>query len=206
MMKKVLLMVCLMMLVCLTCSAESMADRVANATFEGTVKKVSVLLDAPVTYADNEEIRKLIPAKASEIFKRPKFEVLPFDEGQMMKKIYREENNMITIDYATSITPLKMADVKAIGESLGSDYVLLLNVNNTAPRMGVGLFSVSFKTTITCDARLMDVQSGKYVMMKQTVKDGSSTAVLAGVPSFDNAYKDALAKSINELKVDTTNL
>lgn len=206
MMKKIFLVLSTLMFMCSACFAESMSEKVAQAAFIGEVKKVAILMDAPVTYADNERIREMVPQKASEIFKKPKFEILSFEESQMMKKIYREENNMITIDYATSITPLKMADVKALGENLGADYVLLLNVTNSAPRVGAGLFSVSFKTTITCDARLMDVNAGKYIMMKQTVKDGKSTAVLAGIPSFDKAYQEALEKSLTELQINTANL
>lgn len=206
-MKKVLLMVMGLLLLASTCVAGPMSERVAEmATFDGDVKKVAVLLDAPVTYADNERVRELIPQRAAEIFPKPKFEILPFEESQMAKKIYREENGLITLDGAVALTPLKMADVKALGEELGANYVLLMNVSNSAPRVGIGLFSSSFKTTITCDTRLMDVSAGKYIIMKQTVKDGKSTAVLGGVPSFDRAYQDALTKSIAEFEIDTTKI
>jgi hypothetical protein len=185
---------------------ESMADKLAAARFTGEVKKVAILLDAPMTYADNENIRKLVPEKATSIFKKPKFQILPFDDAQMQKKIYREEHNMVTSDYRT-ISALKMADVQSLGKQLGADYVLFLNVHNTMPRLGVGFFSMSFKTTITCDMRLMNVVDGKYTFMKQIVRDGSSTAVMYGIPSFDGAYRDALSKSLAELNtIDTSNL
>jgi len=212
MMKKALLVLFALMMLSSFCYAneakneESMADKVAAARFTGDVKKVAILLDAPITYADNENIRKLVPEKAASIFKKPKFAILPFDDAQMQKKIYREEHNMVTSDYST-INALKMADVQALGKQIGADYVLSLNVHNTMPRVGVGFFSMSFKTTITCDMRLMNVTDGKYTFMKQVVKDGSSTAVMYGLPSFDGAYRDALSKSLVELSaIDTSNL
>ena len=212
MMKKVLSILFALMMLSSFCyasevkSEESMADKVTTAKFTGEVKKLAILLDAPMTYADNEKIRTLVPEKVASIFKKPKFEILPFDDAQMQKKIYREENNMVTSDYAT-ISALKMADVQALGKQLGADYVLFLNVHNTMPRVGVGFFSMSFKTTITCDMRLMNVADGKYSFMKQVVKDGSSTAVMYGVPSFDSAYRDALSKALEGLSaIDTSNL
>lgn len=212
MIKKSLFLLFTLMLITSLCYAtepnnnQSMADKVAMAMFTGETKKLAILLDAPVTYADNEAIRKLVPEKVAKIFKSPNFEILPFDDAQMQKKIYREEHNMVTSDYAT-ISALKMADVQALGKQLGADYILFLNVNNTMPRISAGFFSMSFKTTITCDMRLMKVTDGKYSFMKQAVKDGSSTAVMYGVPSFNGAYRDALDKSLEDLNaIDTSKL
>lgn len=209
MMRKIILVLFTIMMMVSVCYADSkketMADKIAAANYTGEVKTVTVILDAPVTYADNETIRNAVPKKAKEIFKTPQFEINDFDTTQMQVKIYREENGMITSDYAT-ITTLKMADVQEIGKMENADYVLFLNVNNTAPRFSAGFMSMSFKTTITCDARVMDVTTGKYVIMKRFVKDGKSTAVLGGIPSFDKAYQEALEKALDELKLDTTTL
>ena len=80
-----------------------------------------------MTYRDNKNIRKLFPKKVASIFLKKKFEILPFDDAQMQKKNYHEENNMVTSDYAT-ISTLKMANFQALRKQLSVDYVLFLNV------------------------------------------------------------------------------
>ena len=151
----------------------------------------------------NETIRTVVKDKSASIFKKPQFDIVSFEDTQQAVKIYREEHSMIATNNVYQA--LKMADVQAIGKQLGTDYVFMLKVNNDAPRMSAGFFTVSFKTTITCDARVMNVAEGKYNYMKTFIKDGSSSAAL-GVPSFNNAYKEALGKALEEIKIDTNTL
>ena len=70
--KDFLLMIslCMFSSVCLA----SMADKVnAISSYTGETKKVSVLLDAPLGYVSNEEIRKIVVDKADEMFPTPQF-------------------------------------------------------------------------------------------------------------------------------------
>lgn len=194
-----------------TCFAETahktMKERLADLkiqNYKGPVKVVAVMLDAPMTYVNNETVRTLVPKKAKEIFKAPKFNVLPYDDSQMEFKIYREENDMIYNQYVSK--PLKRSDLQAMGNELDANYILLIRLTNGAPRVSAGLFSVSFKTSINCDVRLLDVSQAKYVANKNIVKDGKSTAVIAGIPSYDKAYNDALKKALDELTLDTLKL
>lgn len=222
-MKKILLMIMCLCLFSSVCFAESMADRVAkNLAYTGETKRVSVLLDAPVSYADNEEIRHMVVEKAEELFPSPKFIVNPFEDGQMMKKIYREEHGMATnpetIGYDFG-PKLKMADIKAIGESLNADYVLFIQVSNSQPQVsGGGTFipffgsvsSSKVKATITCDIRVLDVKAGRYTVMKEIVKEGksSSTSVMgigSDGPSFSKAYMEAIERCLYEADIDTSN-
>ena len=53
---------------------------------------------------------------------------------------------------------------------------------------------------------IVDVETGEYAIAKQIVKDGQSTAIIGGLPSFDRAYMDALKKAFDEIKLDTTKL
>lgn len=205
-MRKIFLLMislCMFSSVCLA----SMADKVnAISSYTGETKKVSVLLDAPLGYVSNEEIRKIVVDKADEMFPTPQFLVTPFEDSQMMKQIYREEHGMPTTEYASNFgTTLKMADIQAIGQSLNTDYVLFIQVSDSGPSYSSsntwipfigGVSSTKAKTSVKCDVRIMNVKTGKYVAMKQTVKDGAdSSSSFMGIggdmPSFDKAYQEA---------------
>ena len=205
-MKKVLLLIGMLMLLCTTCvAAETMAEKVANAQFDAsTAKRIVVFLDAPMTYADNEKIRTLVPAKSKLLFPRPKYDLVPYDDAQMALKIYREEHDMTINNY--TVKNLKIADIQALGKGAKADYAMVLIVRNSYPRVSSGFMSVSFKTTVTCDIRILNVTSGQYVLSKQIVKDGTSTSYMGGIPSFDNAYSEALEKALSEVQVDHAKL
>lgn len=180
--------------VCLAADIDTSSDK----------KIIGVFLEAPATYANNENIRKLVPIKANELFPKSLFTVLPMDTTQTEMRTYREDNHMIFNQYYAQ--PLNRADIQKIAKGLSCNYALFITVNNDIPRVSAGFFSTSFKTTITCDVRLLNVETGKYVVSKQIMKDGSSTAVLAGVPSFDNAYNEALDKALKEINIDISTL
>ena len=209
---------CMFSSVCLA----SMADKVnAISSYTGETKKVSVLLDAPLGYVSNEEVRKIVVDKADEMFPTPQFLVTPFEDSQMMKQIYREEHGMPTTEYASNFgTTLKMADIQAIGQSLNTDYVLFIQVSDSGPSYSSsntwipfigGVSSTKAKTSVKCDVRIMNVKTGKYVAMKQTVKDGAdSSSSFMGIggdmPSFDKAYQEAIERCLFELDIDTSKL
>ena len=213
-----MLSLCMFSSVCLA----SMADKVnAISSYTGETKKVSVLLDAPLGYVSNEEIRKIVVDKADEMFPTPQFLVTPFEDSQMMKQIYREEHGMPTTEYASNFgTTLKMADIQAIGQSLNTDYVLFIQVSDSGPSYSSsntwipfigGVSSTKAKTSVKCDVRIMNVKTGKYVAMKQTVKDGAdSSSSFMGIggdmPSFDKAYQEAIERCLFELDIDTSKL
>lgn len=220
-MRKIFLLMislCMFSSVCLA----SMTDKVnAISSYTGETKKVSVLLDAPLGYVSNEEIRKIVVDKADEMFPTPQFLVTPFEDSQMMKQIYREEHGMPTTEYASNFgTTLKMADIQAIGQSLNTDYVLFIQVSDSGPSYSSsntwipfigGVSSTKAKTSVKCDVRIMNVKTGKYVAMKQTVKDGAdSSSSFMGIggdmPSFDKAYQEAIERCLFELDIDTSKL
>lgn len=191
MFKKIILAVAVLLLVVSSCFAADVQP-----------KTIGVFLDAPSTYVNNETVRKMIPEKAKTLFPSPNYNVLPFDQTQMEMRTYREDNRMIVNQYYSQ--PLNREDIQKISKGLNCDYALFITVSNAAPRVSSGLFSVTFRTSVTCDVRLLNIETGKYIMSKEIVKDGSSTAVVAGVPSFDKAYNEALEKALDELKVDLT--
>lgn len=171
----------------------------------GTDKKViGIFLEAPMTYVNNETVRVLVPAKAKEKLPTTVFTILPFEKTEMALRTYKEDNRMVVNQYYSQ--PLNRSDIQKISKELGAEYALFIIVSNDAPRVGAGLFSMTFRTTVTCDVRLLHVESGKYITSKQIVKDGSSTAIYMGVPSFENAYREALEKALSELTVDISQI
>ena len=195
-----------MLLVTSTClaapvsSPNLLASPTTTLPSEPTVlKTVGIFLEAPSTYVSNEKVRVLIPEKTIPIFPRTLFTVLPFDQTAMAVRTYKEDNRMVINQYVT--TPMNRSDIQKVGKELKCDYVLWLKVNNAPPRVGAGLFSISFKTTVTVDVRLLNIETMQYLMSKEIVKDGSSTAIYLGVPSFDNAYSDALQKALDGFQI-----
>lgn len=174
------------------------------ASEQPALKAVGIFLEAPNTYANNEKVWSAVPAKTIPMFPKQLFTVIPFDQTTMAVRTYKEDNRMIQNQYMS--TPLNRSDIQKIGKELKCDYVLFLKVDNSPPRFGAGLFSMSFKTTVTVDARLLNIESGQYLISKAIVKDGSSTAVYMGVPSFENAYAEALSKALDEFQIPKTTL
>ncbi|MBP2653369.1 MAG: hypothetical protein H6Q73_938 [Firmicutes bacterium] len=200
-MKKILLM-CFLILSFNAVSFASILDPDEKPT--PYIKTVGIFLDAPMSYVDNETVRTLIPEKAKELFPRLKFDLLPFDKTEMALRTYREDHRMIVNQYFSQ--PLNRNDIQAIGKDLSCDYALFIKISNGPPRVSSGLLSTTFKTTVICDVRLLDIATGNYIISKQIVKDGKSTAIYAGVPSFDKAYNEALEKTLKELTIDTSTL
>lgn len=204
-MKKFLLIITVFIL---TCSSAFAAPATTTPTLpppaEPVLKIIGIFLEAPNTYTNNEKVWSAIPAKTIPMFPRQLFTVLPFDQTTMAVRTYKEDNRMIQNQYVS--TPLNRADIQKIGKELKCDYVLFLKVDNNPPRVGAGLFSISFKTTVTVDARLLNIETMQYLMSKAIVKDGSSTAIYMGVPSFERAYADALTKALDEFQIPNTML
>lgn len=203
-MKKLFIVVLSILIFTTTCFAEPVPATVQAAaqpatTEQPTLKTVGIFLEAPNTYVGNEKVRKIIPEKTIPVFPKQLFNVLPFDQTAMAVRTYKEDNRMVINQYYS--TPLNRKDIQKIGKELKCDYVLFLKVDHSPPRFGAGLFSMSFKTTVTVDVRLLNIDSMQYLMSKEIVKDGASTAVYMGVPSFENAYAEALQKALDEFQI-----
>ncbi|WP_346687461.1 CsgG/HfaB family protein [Megamonas hypermegale] len=224
-MKKILLVLMSLCMLSSVCFA-SMADKVnAISSYTGETKKVSILLDAPSGYAASEEIVDMVQTKADEMFPTPKFLITPFEDSQMMKTIYREDNGLSTMpeQWASSFgQALKSTDIQAIGKSLNTDYILFIQVSDSGPNYShsssfipIPIFgsvsSTKATTNVTCNIRVMDVNTGKYVVMKSTTRSGESSSTMVGgigssSPSFEKVYLEAIEKCLFELDIDTSKL
>lgn len=166
-------------------------------------KKVAIFLDAPLTYVNNETVRKLVPEKANKLFEGTSIKVIPFDESMLALRTYLEDNRMIMNEYYAQ--PLNREDLKNICKEIEVDYALFIKITNTAPRFRSDLFAITstYSTTVNCDVRLLDIGSNKYIISKSIVKDGSTTSLtVLSLPDFSNAYTNALKKALNELSID----
>ena len=163
------------------------------------LKTIGIFFEAPLTYANNERIRAMVPEKTVPMFPKQIFNVLPFEETSMAVRTYREDNRMMSNPYYP--TPMNRSDIQKIGKELNCDYVLWVKVLNGPPRIGAGLFSISASTTINTDVRLLNIETAKYLISKEIVKDGKSTAIYMGMPSFENAYIEALEKAFAEFVI-----
>lgn len=162
---------------------------------------IGVFLDAPVAFVNNETVRTMVTEKASKLFPANKFNLLSFDTTSNELRTFKEDHRMFTSPEYSQ--PVNRLDIQKIGGNLNCDYALFILINNDTPRFSSGLFSVKYKTTVTCDVRLLDINTGNYLASKQITKEGSSAAVY-NVPTFDKAYKEALGKALDEFTIDTS--
>ena len=168
-------------------------------------KTVSVFLDAPISFVNNETVRKLVPEKANLLFEGTDILVLPFEQSMSALRTYKEDNRMIVNEYYS--TPLNREDLRKITDETGSNYALFIKVTNSSPRVNAILFTITYETTVICDIRLLNIATNKYIISKEIVKDGSSTSIaILGMPDFNNAYIEALKKSLEEMLADKSNI
>lgn len=170
---------------------------------------VGVFLEAPLTFCNDAKVHQMVDEKAAAIFTKDKFALLPTEKCLSTIQIYREENDMAAVvssGWSGYALPMKKEHIQAIGKQLGCDYVFFVRMTNDIPRYSSGFMSVSAKTNITCDTRVLNVASGQYTFTKQIITEGKSTAIYMGAPSFEKAYYRAFTKALEEIKIDTAKI
>ena len=207
-MKKIFLLMISLLVFCSVCSAQSMSEKIAQSLYTGESKKIAVILDIPVEYINNEDIKKLVQDKANGIFKAPKFEMLPFDDVQLAKLTYCEEHGIPTFSYKHSANnaALRIYDLKNIGNKLQADYVFYIGLTTSNAIQSEGMFDTSSSATGRCEAKLLDVDNGNYVYQQVLVEEGKSTSWFSDISSPKRAYMDAVKKCIEKIDIDTTKL
>ena len=223
-MKKIMFVFMLMLLCTVTCTAAPLSYDYSSA------KNVAIFMDTPPTamsWVESEDVINLVTDKAKILFPEPTFKILDLGSCQMAKKVYKEEHpfsqsivvtnpdgsqsNVSTTEMQSFnttmmhdvVAPLKLSEAVEVGKELNADYILMLRITNSMPTYSSDFFSVSAKTTVKCDVRVLDVKEAKYIFMKEIAKDGKSTAILSGMPSFKNAYMEAIEKSLSEVQLNT---
>lgn len=207
-MKKIFLLVIFVLVLNSICSAQTMSEKVAQNLYTGESKKVAVLLDIPVEYINNEDIKGKILKKTNDIFKTPKFELLPFDDTQLVKLTYCEEHGIPTFSYKNSINDsmLRIYDLKNIGKKLQADYVFYIGLTTSNAIQSEGMFDTSSSATGRCEAKLLDINKGEYVYQQIFLEEGTSTSWFSDISSPKRAYMKAIEKCIEKINLDTSNL
>lgn len=172
-------------------------------------EKVAIFLEAPLSFCSDAKVHKMVDEKAAKIFTANKFQLVPLADALSQIQVYREEHDMsslVSSGWSGYAIPLKKEHVQAIGRNMGADYVFFVRLTNDMPRYSSGFMSLTAKTNISCDARVMNVGQGQYTYMKIINTEGKSTAIYAGTPSFDKAYFRAFEKAFEQIQIDTSKI
>ena len=168
-------------------------------------EKIGIVLEAPLDFCNDAEVQSLIDTKASSLFPKDRFKVMSTKDSVEAAANYRKNNKMSDVigeGRGGYTMPMRKDNVKAFGESIGANYVLFFKLSNDAPKYGTGFYSTSVKANIICEIRVMNVAKDMFTVNKQIVEKGKSTAVYAGLPSFNHAYKYAFTKALQMLTLD----
>ncbi len=209
-MKKFLLFVLSLFLLGSIASAQSLSVNPYNIE----TKKVAFILDIPVEYINNEEIRDMVMDKVNRSFKAPRFEVLPFEETQLAKIDYCEAHGIPTFSNSGSMSPylpdttnettLRIYDLQNIGKDLQADYVFYVSLSTSRVITSKGWLDSSTSATGRCEAKVVDTSTGKYVYQEVFTAEGESTTFLAENISSKKALMYAIENCMSKVHIDTS--
>jgi len=182
----------------------SMISICSAAETPSAKKVIGVFLEAPLNYENNSRAEKLIMDKTNKLFFSDNFIILPTDATALEMRTYREDNHLLVDQYSSQF--LTRAQILTVSKNLSCDYALFITLSNETPDIIYGFFSKYFKTNVTCDLRLLDVRTGRYLFTKKITKEGANGAPYTGVPSFDTLYNNVLEKTLKALVIDTSSL
>jgi len=197
-MKKIILLISIITLLSSVCFAETTTGNNAPQTLSN--KTVGIFIVTPTTFKINDPTQNLLIRKASIFFPAKKFSVLTLETTSNAIKSYRPNNRSQNI-YSSQY--LSHEDIQTIAKELTCDYAFLITINKGLPSMST---SSTYKTSVTCEFRVINVQNGSYMAHKIITKDVSSDNVRDGIPTYGNAYSDALERALFDLNLDVSNL
>jgi hypothetical protein len=166
-------------------------------------KIVGIFFEAPTAYANNETVQSMVIDNANFFFPARRFSLISLDTTNMAIKEYRTKNRSSNV---YSPPPLDRIAIQKMAKELHCDYAFFITVTKGLPSMSADFSSATFSSSIICDIKLLNVETGNYVINKQMVRDGSSDTIHAGIPAYESAYYNALEKSMKELTIDTSML
>ncbi|HEY3425278.1 MAG TPA: hypothetical protein VGL27_10820 [Negativicutes bacterium] len=166
-------------------------------------KIVGIFFEAPATYATNETVQSMVIGNANFFFPSRRFSLIPLDTTNMAIKEYRTKNHLSNV---YSPPPLDRVAIQKMAKELNCDYAFFITVTKGLPGMSAGFSSATYSSSIICDIKLLNVETGNYVISKQMVRDGSSDTIRAGIPVYESAYFNALETAMKELTLDTSML
>lgn len=171
--------------------------------------KVVVLLEAPQVFCKNEEVSTIIDQKTAQLFSKDKFEVVGFADSFKITEAYRIENGMndtVAQGRGAYTKPFRKENVEAFCKKAGANYVLYFKLYNDNVKYGGNMLGNTAKTNVICETRVLNGANNAYTFSKQIMQQGKSTAIYAGIPSFEHAYLYAFKKALELLTIDTNAL
>lgn len=209
-MKKVLLLLLLSFCLFPATSFADFAEEDILAILTDSVpkKNVAVFIEIPMQYHDKAVPHQIVADKINDFLPPAKFNILPLDKSEQEMMYYKEDKGIVMNEYLT--WRASREDLQTICKNLGEDvdYAFLAIITAGLPKSDGGLFTMTFSIAVTCDIRLFDVSTGRFIASSKVEKIGKSTrAVLyGGIPSYDHAYNEAIRKALKELKLDISNI
>lgn len=199
-MKKIIFIICFILFVSNVCFAHAPELNAGNSQ-TSSKKVVGIFIDAPSPFVIQDATKDIITRKINVIFTTQKFYVIPLETTSNSMKLYRPKNRSMNF---YPVQNFSREDILTLAQDLNCDYALFITVSKGLPNMSADLNSATYKTSITCDFKILNIQNGNYLARKYISKDISSDTIKNGMPVYDNAYSDALEKSLMEFNIDSS--
>ena len=123
------------------------------------------------------------------------YEVIPLERSRTVGRSYQRENNPYNIP--NFVYEFKKDDLVNMGTELNAGLVVHVSAVVTDVRFKPGFLTVSTQNTVTCDIRIIDSNSDKYLLDTNFAATGKSSS------SFDKAFLRALNKALEEINLQT---
>lgn len=185
------------------CFAETSSHSTGKSPAAFNQKVIGIFVETPAAYANNETIQRLVMQKANSLFPANRFTLLPLETTSSAIKFYHSANRIPNL---YSVQPLTRDDIQKMAKELNCDYAFFITLHKGLPSMSADFNAATYKTSIACDIRLLQVQNGNYITNRQLTTESNGNPLKSSVPADDAAYYDALDRTLTELHIDTSRL
>lgn len=166
--------------------------------------KIAVVLDTPLIIGDDEKIKEVIFENLQMWFPAHKYELVNFDEVQLLVTEYREENDMVVYEEnTTTYKPLKIIDIVKIVKPFNPDFVINMKFTAGTGKTVATAFSHRTKINVTTSIKILNVKEKKYIQRYEATKaEGSGD--MWGNTSSSRSFRKGIAKGMEGFKPDYT--
>jgi hypothetical protein len=201
--KKALSLVALAIALLIPITASAAVDLLGNEN-EGANPKVAVILDIPLVVGDEDKTKEAIIEKINEWFPPEKYELIDFDQTQLLVEEYREENDMVIYSENTrEYKPLKITDIQSILNEHAPDLVVNARFSRGMGKTVMTFWSRRTKINVETDIRVLDFKTGKYIQRYQKTAAVGSGDVWGG-SSASRSYRKGIIEGMAGFVPDHT--
>jgi hypothetical protein len=171
---------------------------------DGPKTKVAVIMDIPLIVGDEDKTKEAVVEKINEWFPPARYEIMDFDEAQLLVQEYREENDMIIYSENTrEYKPLKITDIQEILKEYQPDLVLNARFARGTGKTVMTFWSIRTKVNVETDIRVLDFATGKYIQRYQKTEAVGSGGML-GTTSASRSYRKGIIEALEGFVPDHT--